>query len=196
MEPTIETSESKPKLLSEIKPIEQGGVLIQTREKIKEVVENPLLSACEELYDKNIKTVASSANQKDIAAGNANILIDFKTLSPENQMIAQGIGEVIDSPHWGGQVVNILIPIHKDMTSVDLQQQAEQVAHRFKSQSLTWAPKYTKEKIGKIYGNPDWEKLTPTEIEEMGYFYAEDEDVYYASREHYKKAKEYKEKYG
>src|SRR5687768_7262504 len=71
------------------------GVDVGQREDLKNLIEGPLLSACEELYDKNIDTVGSSANKKDVSQGYAYITIDFETLSARNQNIGRELGELV-----------------------------------------------------------------------------------------------------
>src|ERR1035437_10524830 len=75
-------------LISEMSAIEESGYSPTTRESLSKLVEAPLLEACEDLYDKNIRTAMSSANKKDIEyGGHAYIDIDFDSLSEENKAI-------------------------------------------------------------------------------------------------------------
>ncbi|MEI6237241.1 MAG: hypothetical protein WCP03_01400 [Candidatus Saccharibacteria bacterium] len=68
---------------------------IVDREDLKNYVELPLLGICEELYDKGIVTVASSANKQDIDSGYCSLLINFESLSKENKDIVQSIATCI-----------------------------------------------------------------------------------------------------
>src|SRR3989338_8483006 len=52
-----------PKIAS-LSPIERSAGEVLTREAIKDIVEPALVKACEHLYDKNIRSISSSANQK------------------------------------------------------------------------------------------------------------------------------------
>ena len=59
--------EKLPEKISEVEPIAEGrGRHVRTREELKNLVEIPLLATCEELYDKNIRTLSTSANKNDI----------------------------------------------------------------------------------------------------------------------------------
>jgi hypothetical protein len=64
-----------------------AGDLI-TLANIAEIVESPLIEACELLYRKGIRTVSSSANDGNFQQGNVFLSIDFSTLSDENKLIA------------------------------------------------------------------------------------------------------------
>ncbi|MFH0806256.1 MAG: hypothetical protein V1885_00820 [Candidatus Brennerbacteria bacterium] len=79
--------------LSEIEPIEEGGVIVGDKEDLKFFVEAPLLEACQQFFDKGIKTIFSSANKKDVGIGYAHIALDFDSLSPVNKEIALSIGK-------------------------------------------------------------------------------------------------------
>ena len=78
--------------ISAILPIEESGLEFWSKEDLKNYVEAPLLAACELLFDKGIRTVFSSANQKDIPNGHAYITLDYELLSPANRQIATEIG--------------------------------------------------------------------------------------------------------
>ena len=72
-----------------------AGMNIQRRQDIELIVEGPLVKACQELFDKGVVTVNSSANSINIGIG-AFIKIDRSALSPENLLIANRICQGID----------------------------------------------------------------------------------------------------
>ena len=136
---TVEKSQAEktPQFIKEIDPIEIDRGRIEITHAILEgFVEAPLLSACQELYDKNILTIASSANQKDIAEGYAYIFIDYDHLSPENRKIADEFGQPTDFD--GRQAIKIEIPINENSTVVGIRESADVIAHRFQHQNPTW----------------------------------------------------------
>ena len=90
----LDAPEEMPIQLTEVEPIKNSFKHILKKEDLKEVVEPPLLTACEILYDKNIETKSSSANKDNVEQGFAYIYIDYDTLSPANQEIGKQIGEV------------------------------------------------------------------------------------------------------
>lgn len=104
-------------LLSQIDPIEQGGLTPDSKEELKTLVEAPLLEACQILYNKNIKTLFSSANKKDLSIGKVYITIDYNSLSLKNQEIARNLGEIHMS-HGGTPVpaINLSIPVSEKTT--------------------------------------------------------------------------------
>ena len=68
-----ENSSNLQEKLEKVQPIEESAGQKITRENIREFVEAPLVEACEIFYDKNIRTLSSSANRKDIEKGEAHI---------------------------------------------------------------------------------------------------------------------------
>lgn len=51
------------------------GAIVKNREELRKIIEEPCLPACLTLYDKNIQTVSSSANKREIG-GQAYININ------------------------------------------------------------------------------------------------------------------------
>lgn len=180
---TGDKERKNPEKISEVEPIEKSaGSLIFNREQIREIVESPLVSACEEFYDKNIQTVSVSANKKDTEQNFANITLDYKSLSEDNKKIAEGFGEI---SNWGKDIVTIKLPVEKDSTFEDIKNYADSIAHKFLKQKMTWAPRYTLEQLNKYNKEPlDIEYFQKN----TGLFYDKDEKVFYQNKEHYKKA--------
>ncbi|MCL4387488.1 hypothetical protein M1307_03815, partial [Patescibacteria group bacterium] len=83
--------EQRPALIHEVEPIERSrSEMIKTRGEIKDLVESPLVEACEKLWDLNILTLASSANLKDIGSS-AYLVLDFDSLSDQNKETQQDL---------------------------------------------------------------------------------------------------------
>ncbi|MGD0976687.1 MAG: hypothetical protein ABR875_00085 [Minisyncoccia bacterium] len=192
MKESNELQERAPKLLSQIEPIENWrGTAIKKREQLKEFVEEPLLSACEELYDKNIQTLSSSANKKDIEIGDVGIVIDFETLSEENRKIGLFVGKLSEGD--GRQQINISIPVDKNTTVKDVQTRAMEIVHQFQKQPMLWAEVYTLEDMQKAFP-PDPENYNEKEyfdeIISYGYYYDPESKYFFLSKEHYDKTHE------
>ncbi|MBR5939612.1 hypothetical protein IKZ77_03735 [Candidatus Saccharibacteria bacterium] len=88
--------EEKPKTISDVKQINNGESIIVRRNELKDIVEEPCLKACELLYDKNIQTVASSANGQNFGltdTQNATITINYTSLSDDNKAIVKSLQE-------------------------------------------------------------------------------------------------------
>ena len=101
--------------ISGIKPIEDWrGLPIISRGDLRKIIEAPFLAACEELYDKNITTLGSSANKKDIETGSAYIILNFDLLSTRNKEVTKGLGEVYESD--GVNQVRLDIPVSPEST--------------------------------------------------------------------------------
>jgi hypothetical protein len=131
---TIRTYEDTT-LLSQVEPIEEGGVSIHNREDLAHCVEAPLLEACQQLFDKGIRTVFSSANKKDVGRF-AHIALDFETLSPDNQEIASRLGE---EGHLHGsrprKGIFLQIPVTETSTLGEIKHQALGMASQFENQT-------------------------------------------------------------
>lgn len=80
----------------EVRPIHEAGDMIErglpdsrgcivTRDELKKIVELPCVPVALSLYDKNIRTRESDANQNSIKKGYAEISIDINSLSEENR---------------------------------------------------------------------------------------------------------------
>lgn len=107
------------KKIKAISPIEDGGNSeIKQKEDLDNYVEEPLLEICRKLYDLNIQTVMSSANQGDIE-NFASIQIVYDTLSIENkeklQMLSRNFSNKFEMcKNFRGQkqdVISVRMPI-------------------------------------------------------------------------------------
>lgn len=183
-----------PVLLAETPQVGGGYCLVHTKEQLKEIVELPLLAACEELYEKNIRTIASSANKKDIEFGQANIMIDFDTLSEENKAIARKFAAPEkDTGHWGGgQILLLMIPVSASSTVKEISQQALAMAKQFKWQPAVWIPKRTPEsftatidqlKEGFYLESPEYDDPNSAAWKRLGYDYDPEKKLFYSTEE-------------
>lgn len=114
---------------------------LKNREDIKRIVELPLVEACEVFWDKNIKTVESSANKENIQSGHGWILLDWNSLSDENKKIAELQSGNLRKAHGGSETLfyDLEIPMSKDMLVKDISRTASDIANKFQKQKLTWA---------------------------------------------------------
>lgn len=184
-----EESQEIPNLLTEVEPIKKTFQEIRKREDLKELVEPPLRPACEELFDKNIRTKSTSANRDNVENGFAYVDIDYKTLSPENQAIGRQVGEVTEKED--SSTLKVKIPIDQNRPSVaDVQRQAEEIAHRFKKQQLSWGY-LTIEQLREEYTiDPGDKQYGPESFTALGFYYDEGKNLFYRSEELYLKATE------
>ena len=147
----FEQQQEQPKisLLAEVPAIQKSrNQMIITRDQIKDLVEQPLLVACEDMWDENVRTLSTSANKKDIKVGEAYIIIDFDSLSEENKKAAQQLAEPID--YDGMKAVKITIPVSETTTIDEISQKASEIAGTFKKQPATWVPKYKLNELKKF----------------------------------------------
>lgn len=76
------------KKIKDVPAFHQGTYIpINTRDDLKEIVEEPCLKACQELFDKNIQTVDSGCNGEN-CSDCAYIIINYDTLDEQNKRIA------------------------------------------------------------------------------------------------------------
>lgn len=183
----------QPERLRDVLPIEESrNNIILKREQVPNLVEAPLVSTCVELYDKNIRTLESSANTKDIKKGAVHFSIEFDSLSEENKQIAKQLGTVMEADN--NRYVAVTIPVGKDSYVKNIQDKADEIAHKFQKQKMTWAPTFTKEQLVEYSYDPSWSQLDPEEISKRtGYFYDKKNSIFYKSEEHYHKVNEHLE---
>jgi hypothetical protein len=164
--------------------------MIVNREMIKDLVESPLVPACEALYDKNILTLESSANSEDLNRGNVSIVIDYNSLSQENkQFVNEEFGVPIVSGD-GISVVAIEIPVQRDTTIEEIIGQSLKKTERFKKQPLTWTTTYSlKEVVKSFTGEDDFGKYKPEDFSDHLY-YDHKSQKFYLSKEHFDKMNE------
>jgi len=176
--------------ITEVKAIERSrNSMITTREEIREYVETPIVDACEHFWDLNVRTLSSSANEKDVDR-KAYIILDYDSLSDANKKIAEESGEKIDN-YDGRPAVDILIPVTKDTTAEDIRVKATEIANRFKKQKATWIPSYSLQEMRQIYAiDPNDDEYGVEGFVEEGYFYDIEGKRFYLSEEHYNKTKE------
>ncbi len=195
--------------VSDIEPIEESnGFLLRTEEDIERIVELPLIEACKELYRKNIKTISSSANKKDVEGffakekePSAYIEIEKESLSEENIEILK---EIKKDPRFGclrveglkdtkEKTVMIYISLDKAGFSVeDIIREATSFTSELKEQEPLWIIKNHIYKIEDLEGRYGYtEKTKPEDWIEEGYYYDSESDSFFESEDHFKKYKKY-----
>ena len=189
--------------LNEVAPIHKTrGIVITKREQIKDIVEEPLVKACEAFWDKNIKTYESSANSENIKTGQCYIRIDFASLSEENKKIAEQYGEPYNDV--GVQVLELSIPVTGSETVNEVSDKAVEIANTFQKQKPTWIEgttlqqhidwlnqrygKYpqTAEEIERLKQEGVWEE----ECKRLGKYFDPETKTSWASEEYFKKFNE------
>jgi len=169
-------------LIGDIVAIEEGSMAVLTRENLSQIVEAPLLDACMELYDKNIETVMSGANSKNVN-GEGHIMIASDSLSIENKEIALRLGR----PFLLNGRTNCIIlsfPINAHTTVGDIRRDAHAMVSQFHKQDLLWG-RETLENLASAYGIPSSE-LTPESFPDK--YFDPKSGYLYNSEELYRKA--------
>ncbi|MFZ4648435.1 MAG: hypothetical protein ACOYMB_02225 [Patescibacteria group bacterium] len=118
-----------------------------SRQEIAQNVGYPVLSACEDLYDKNIRTVESIWKKEEVMEHfhMAIIIINFDTLSPENQEVARQIakeqGTEIREVSYIGEKMHtckIVVPVSSETTAEEIEKLTKAAAARFQEQEKNW----------------------------------------------------------
>ncbi len=161
--------------------------LMRGIDELEQYVEGPALPACQDLFDKNIRTTSSSAN----AANGLYINIDYTTLSDENKQIAEELGTPEDVAEDGSlKTIRITIPAEEAEDEAAVATQLASVAGQFNKQKLTWTPTYTMSEIKQHYGYEEHEVVSPGDFAEMGYFFDAETEKFHMSEELFKKSQE------
>jgi hypothetical protein len=195
--------------VSGIEPIEESNdFLLRTEEDIEKIVELPLIGACKELYEKNIKTVSSSANRKDVEGlfteekePSAYIEIEKESLSEENLEILKKIKKdpkfdylrVEGLKDTREKTIMIHILLNKTgFSTEDIIRSAKTFTDELKEQEPLWIIKnhiYRIEDLERKYGYK--EKTNPDIWVEEGYYYDPESESFFESENHFKKYKKY-----
>ncbi len=166
------------------------NTLIKNRSDIKDIVEEPLVVACQEFYDKNIQTTGSSANRKDLETGEVEIYLNYDTLSDENKRIAEQYAEIRPyDEYFQRRDAKIAIPLSKFSTVEEISEEALRIARSFSKQKPIWIPRYSIDEFKKRYGIAEGEPFNPEEFKEF-FFYDEEGKRFFFSEEHFNKVKE------
>lgn len=185
---TAEMDQPRQTLIAEIKPIEKNrNEIIKTRQEIRNYVETPLVDACEHMWDLNIRTLASSANSKDIGY-QAYIIVDFDSLSEENKKIARESGVFIED-YDGRPAVKLEMPIVATTTAESIKTWAGATSEKLCKQKASWIPSYDLGDLRSWWAGLDRndEKYGIDDFKEEGFFYDPDGKRFYLSEEHFRK---------
>jgi hypothetical protein len=179
------------KKLSEIEPIEEHHVDVETREDLSQLIEGPLLSACQNLYDKNVQTYMSSANKKNIESGDVEFSIIYNTLSEKNREVAKRLIEekvlkLTPANEVSPSRLQVNIPVTETTTWGEIEEASLKIADRFVPQRLMpegYAPEYLMEYLAPAIEEdvPEGD-VTPEYFERHGYFYEPRTGVFFKSK--------------
>jgi len=185
-----EESDDQQERLEKVQPIEESAGQKITKENIGKFVEAPLVEACEIFYDKNIRTLSSSANKKDMERGEAHIILDVSTMSLENREIAKKEGEEIGE-YGGCEAVEITIPIEEGSEN-EIREKSKEIANLFDKQEPKWIKKYSLEDLKNMFfleeGDFDENNLEDL-ADELGFYYSSEDGFFYDNKEYYEKVK-------
>lgn len=178
--------------LSEIEPTDfSRSTIICDSEHLKRLIEAPLIPACEILYQKNIETLDSTANRKNVEhGGTAGIAINWQTLSEENRRIAESLG-LKPAPYDDTEVIEIQESINDDTTVSELAEKFAITADKFLKQEPSWIPSWTMAEMKNIYGIPQEEECAVQDFDQ--YYFDAKTDRFYLSEDHARKIKQWQE---
>ncbi|MGB2599029.1 MAG: hypothetical protein WBC99_01110, partial [Candidatus Omnitrophota bacterium] len=182
------------------------GVSVQKAEDLDGLVEEPLLEACKILFEKNIDTISTTANEtnlqyllNDDGGHYATISVNYDRLFPENKVIADDLVDgrrnlenirfyrAIDEGLRMTPTLLIRIPITYETTIQEVHEKAVRVANLFKKQKYIPSDVRTLGEFRKLLGDPE---ATVEMFQEDGYYYDEENELIWSSREDYEKSLE------
>lgn len=148
---------SRPVYIKDVDPIPESTKAVYSREDLEQIVEAPLIKACQELYDKNIRTIMSSANFHNINEGHGLITLRYDDLTEENkqvfaQLIQEGLATILrDFGRSGSIAHHILVPLDENSTVQEVEAKALEIVERFLTQE---APlnSYTLDEMRQVHG--------------------------------------------
>lgn len=189
--------------ISEIDAIEVEGVTL-SRETLKDFIEEPCLDACRHLYNLNIETTMSSANKKDVG-DYAYINIATDTLSSENNQILlelferEGMENKFEVRNQHGstpkKIISIRTSINENTTVEEVKRDFMEMISGLKMQDVLYerfssdeVMQFIKECFGQDV------EIDDNLIQEMGYYYSADDNVYFHGKELLEKHLKFKNK--
>lgn len=193
-----EKKELRKKKLADIDPIGSCHIDIEFKADLASVVEGPLLSVCEKLFDKNIETYMSSANKTNLVTGSVHFNIIYESLSEKNKEIAnQLIAEKkanLSQTHGSHQdtILNVKIEVTQESTWGEIEERANVLSERFVTQRLI-PEVYSYEFLcdylsAAIEEDIDGSVVPPEYFEQFGYFYNKQSNVFFKSKEDLRRA--------
>ncbi|MGB3241295.1 MAG: hypothetical protein WBB66_00360, partial [Candidatus Omnitrophota bacterium] len=182
------------------------GVSVQKAEDLDGLVEEPLLEACKILFEKNIDTISTTANERNLqyllnddGGHYATISVNYDRLFPENKAIADDLVDggrnlenirfyrAIDEGPRMTPTLLIRIPITYETTIQEVHEKAVRVANLFKKQKYIPSDVRTLGEFRELIGKPE---ATVEMFQEDGYYYDEENELIWSSREDYEKSLE------
>ncbi len=178
-----------PRTIDDVPGIMNGwGRTFRRREEIRAYVESPLVRAVEELYDKNIETVESSANAGHLNPQSGELFFEIawldlnnRSLSAENRARALALGGTI-LPDEERTPLRLTSPLRSGMSVAGIEEAFLAYARALDIQEPMWFPHLTRaEVIDRIaYTNPLREEaeLRDDEIMMGGATYTRNDRLY------------------
>lgn len=180
--------------LLDMPAIEEAGVIFQERGMVALHVEPPLVPACEHLYDLRIRSVMSSANAKDIGS-EAHIILDYDTMSLENQAVADAMEAEGVAEKYGSDV-RLNIPVTVETSVREVSDAMLRLTRRFSKQPLLWSSILTKREVLERITNTEWaqediDACNPRQLAtESSLYWVAEQELFYESEDHYRKIQE------
>lgn len=188
--PTLKTTREqlRKKKLSEIEPKTHAHENPESREDLVNFVEEPLLLACQLLYDKNVQTYMSSANKDSVHAGLVEFSINYDALSDRNKKVAEnlireGAAELLPAISVNPSRLQIEIAVNSETSWGEIEDASAKVAERFAPQRLMpegYSPDFLMGYLeATIEEDIPGDTVTPEYFERHGYFYEPETGLFF-----------------
>ena len=124
--------------LRDIEPISFApGERVSSREELEELVEPPLLRACQMLFDKNVHTTVSSANKNNLINGRVSFAVDYGSLSDDNKKIVDRLNAEYKATLEPGQLLRpggFVMRVNTETTEPEIEAWSLSIAQQFQQQ--------------------------------------------------------------
>lgn len=149
--------------MTDIEPIEQrSNITILKEEDLENIVEAPLLPAVQQLWRKNITTISSTANKKNITPegnGEALLVIRYDTLTDQNKKILHELTQTTEDniEEFGEEnipVLTITIPFSQESTLQEFQENALKTIESLQEQPERILKTSLQERVAATLGIP------------------------------------------
>jgi len=139
--------------LTDVLPIEGSyGSRVYKPEDLAKYVEFPVLSACQDLFVKNIPTIGSSANWKNVIfeGWHPFISIDAVNLDNANRKVGFEIG-TFSIENTGEIILRLTFPATKSTSIKEIVDEAENVVSHFTHQNYRGNYSFSREELERIF---------------------------------------------
>lgn len=184
----------QPVFLRDIEPIRDQTHVVFDPEKLNELVEPPVLKACQILFEKGVRTSLSGANCFDLERGIGGwIVVDYDSLSDTNKRVAEEMIEEGKARKIGGkQDASIMLVVKaekgNETTVEEVETSMMDLVSRFTDQPPVGFGAYTLDEMKETFGLDPSEDISIEQLSKLSrqnLYYNEQQGLVYLDKETY-----------